>query len=102
MGRLAPQAPYHRSLLVRNAASIAEAAAVSTLSSLKPRCPGTDGGQPSQALSLRSITPELLDSAIRLMRLLEKPRDIPILAPLVEREILYRLSLGDQTPRQIA
>jgi hypothetical protein len=31
------------------------------------------------------------------MRLVEKPRDVPILAPLVEREILYRLLKDDQT-----
>ena len=41
-----------------------------------------------------SITPvdsQLLDAATRLVRLLETPNDIPVLAPLIEREILYRL-----------
>jgi hypothetical protein len=38
----APEAPYHRSLLVRNAASIAEAAAVSTLSNSQCRRTGVD------------------------------------------------------------
>jgi AraC-like DNA-binding protein len=58
-----------------------------------------DGEQPGPALSLSSVTPELLDSAIRLVRLLGNPRDIPILAPLAEREILYRLLTGEQAPR---
>lgn len=55
-------------------------------------------------LSLSTVTPELLDSAVRLLRLLAAPRDIPILAPLAEREILYRLLTGDQSAqfRQIA
>jgi AraC-like DNA-binding protein len=63
-----------------------------------------DSEQPGPALSLSSVTFELLDSAIRLVRLLAVPRDIPILAPLAEREILYRLLSGDQTSklRQIA
>jgi AraC-like DNA-binding protein len=71
---------------------------------LEAKVPGASGEQPGQALSLSSITPVLLDTVIRLVRLLEKPRDIPILAPLVEREILYRLLMDDQTSklRQIA
>jgi AraC-like DNA-binding protein len=71
---------------------------------LEAELPGAGSGQPGQALSLSSITVELLDAAIRLVRLLAAPRDVPILAPLAEREILYRLLLGDQTSklRQIA
>jgi transcriptional regulator GlxA family with amidase domain len=42
---------------------------------------------------------DLLDAAIRLLRLLRTPRDIPILAPLAEREIIYRLLRGEQTSR---
>jgi len=40
--------------------------------------------------------PALLDSAVRLLDLLDYPADIPALAPLIEREILYRLAAGDQ------
>lgn len=71
---------------------------------LEAKVPGVAGDQPGPALSLSSVTPELLDSAIRLVRLLSAPRDIPILAPLAEREILYRLLQGDQASklRQIA
>ena len=56
-------------------------------------------GQPGPSLMLSSVTPELLDAAIRLVRLLEVPRDIPVLAPLAEREILYRLLQGEQAAR---
>ena len=42
---------------------------------------------------------ELLDAAVRLVRLLGSLRDIPVLGPLAEREILYRLLRGDQASR---
>ena len=38
--------------------------------------------------------PDLLGAALRLARLLDRPRDVPVLSPLVEREILYRLLTG--------
>ncbi|AQW67561.1 MULTISPECIES: AraC family transcriptional regulator [Pseudomonas] len=38
----------------------------------------------------------LLDALLRLLRLLDTPRDIAMLAPLVRREILYRLLRGPQ------
>jgi AraC-like DNA-binding protein len=46
----------------------------------------------------------LLDSALRLVRLLDTPQDIPILAPMIIREIYYRLLIGEQSEavRQIA
>jgi len=39
---------------------------------------------------------ELLDAMVRLLRLLDRPSDIPILQPMVEREIVWRLLCGDQ------
>jgi AraC-like DNA-binding protein len=50
-------------------------------------------------LSVSPIDPALLDAAVRLARLLETPKDIPILAPLIEREILYRLLSGEYGDR---
>ena len=38
--------------------------------------------------------PELLDAVARLLRLLDHPADVAVLAPLVEREILWRLLTG--------
>ena len=37
----------------------------------------------------------LLDAVIRLVRLLDNPKDIPVLAPLFTKEILYRVLQGD-------
>jgi len=39
---------------------------------------------------------QLLDAVLRLLRLLDTPDDLAILAPLVEREILYRLLQDEQ------
>ncbi len=55
--------------------------------------------QSGPALGLSATTAELLDAATRLLRLLAAPRDIAVLAPLVEREILYRLLVGEQAAR---
>jgi AraC-like DNA-binding protein len=62
------------------------------------------GRHPGPGLTLGPATPELLGAAIRLLRLLATPGDIGVLAPLAEREILYRLLTGDRAHklRQIA
>ncbi len=46
----------------------------------------------------------LLDAAIRLVRLLDAPQDIPVLAPLIIREILYKVLQDEHgdTIKQIA
>lgn len=45
-------------------------------------------------LMLGDATPEILDAAARLVRLIETPEDIPVLAPMLERELLYRILRG--------
>jgi AraC-like DNA-binding protein len=56
------------------------------------------------AFAVNPVTSELLDAWLRLLRLLDAPQDIAVLAPLCEREILYRLLQGPQGAivRQIA
>lgn len=51
---------------------------------------------PHRGLFVSQANYELLDAVLRLIRLLDKPEDLPILAPLVEREILYRLLQNEQ------
>lgn len=53
-----------------------------------------EGVPPGLAVSTASA--ELLDAVVRLVRLLDRPRDITVLAPLIKREILWRLITGDQ------
>jgi hypothetical protein len=47
--------------------------------------------KPDRGVFLSRMTPELLDPVLRLLRLLGKPEDCAVLAPLLHREILYRL-----------
>lgn len=58
---------------------------------------GFDEDQTSETgpgLMLGEATADILDAADRLVRLIETPRDIPILAPMLERELLYRVLRG--------
>ncbi|RYF53046.1 MAG: AraC family transcriptional regulator [Comamonadaceae bacterium] len=58
----------------------------------------------SSGIALNETTPELLDASVRLASLLDRPGDIEALAPLVIREILYRLltGTGNSILRQMA
>lgn len=59
--------------------------------------PGTAGLTPTgPAIRASALTEELLDPVVRLVRLLDNPGDIPALAPLIEREVMYRLLQGEQ------
>lgn len=51
--------------------------------------PLRDGG--SEPVLVLDASPDLLDAVARLLTLLERPRDIGALAPLIKREILWRL-----------
>ena len=92
-----PNAPYLAMSLTLNQTLLAD-----MLLSLPSKYPPTVATQSGLAVS--PMTPELLDAAVRLLRLLDTPADIPVLAPLMEREILYRLLTGEQSLmlRQIA
>lgn len=50
------------------------------------------------ALAVYRSDDDLIDAACRLMRLLDRLDSIPALAPLIEREILYRLLTGPHGP----
>ena len=55
------------------------------------------------AMSTGEAGADLLDAVLRLLRLLDRPADAPVLAPMIEREIIWRLLTGPQggTIRQI-
>ncbi|HGM5581777.1 TPA: AraC family transcriptional regulator N-terminal domain-containing protein [Pseudomonas putida] len=55
--------------------------------------------QSGLGLYVEKTDAHLLDALLRLVRLLDTPRDIPMLAPLFRREILYRLLRGPQGHR---
>jgi AraC-like DNA-binding protein len=50
----------------------------------------------SRGLYVDRLDCALLDAVLRLLRLHQRPRDIAILAPMVRREILYRLLMNGQ------
>ncbi|MFF4457295.1 AraC family transcriptional regulator N-terminal domain-containing protein [Streptomyces goshikiensis] len=56
---------------------------------------GGGGGTPS-GIVVSDAPPPLLDAVVRLLRLLDEPRDRAVLAPLVKREILWRVITGEQ------
>ena len=49
-----------------------------------------------RGLGVSPLTPAVAEAVLRLVQLLETPEDIPFLAPLIERELLYRLLAGEQ------
>jgi AraC-like DNA-binding protein len=51
------------------------------------------------AIDVSRLDADLLDAAVRLVRLLQSPLDARFLAPLVTREIVYRLMRGAQGAR---
>lgn len=56
-------------------------------------------GATARGLALSPVGTEVLDPLLRLVRLLEHPGDLPLLAPLIERELIYRLLTGEQGAR---
>ncbi|WXB18345.1 AraC family transcriptional regulator [Pendulispora albinea] len=58
-----------------------------------PEPPSSAG--PSSGLAVARHTGDLLEAVARLMALLDRPNDIAVMAPLIEREIHYRLLQGE-------
>lgn len=52
-----------------------------------------------RAIDVSPLDANLLDAVLRLVRLLDSPDDSRILMPLITREIIYRLLIGDQGGR---
>jgi AraC-like DNA-binding protein len=52
-----------------------------------------------KAMDVSSIDADLLDAVVRLVRLLDTPDEMRVLAPLIIREIVYRLLRGEQGAR---
>jgi AraC-like DNA-binding protein len=52
-----------------------------------------------RAIDVNSLDASLLDAVVRLIRLLDTPAQAPFLLPLITREIVYRLLMGEQGER---
>jgi len=57
------------------------------------------GDASAKAMDVQSIDANLLDAVVRLVRLAEEPASINVLAPLIVKEIIYRLLAGGQGAR---
>jgi AraC-like DNA-binding protein len=52
-----------------------------------------------RAIAVSPLDGNLLDAVVRLTRLLVAPAEVPVLLPLITREIIYRLLVGEQGAR---
>lgn len=66
------------------------------ISDLLHQMPVTDLPVTKNGISVNRGVDALTDAWLRMVRLLAKPEEIGVMAPLVEREILYRLLQGQQ------
>jgi AraC-like DNA-binding protein len=57
------------------------------------------GEASTKAMNVSSVDADLLDAAVRLVRLVETPVERKVLAPLIKKEIIYRLLIGGQGAR---
>lgn len=53
-------------------------------------------GKAAAGAALSVATPQIVDACVRLLELIDAPEDVDMLAPLLERELLYRLLRGPQ------
>jgi AraC-like DNA-binding protein len=61
--------------------------------------PPTTQTDASRGLYVNRLGSSMLDAVLRLLRLCDSPEDVAILAPLVKREILYRLLMNGSGAR---
>jgi len=93
-GKYIDASPRHPALgfgLMLQPASIAELLLQAPAGSL----PISSGNVPS-SMAVSNASRELLDAIVRLLRLLDQPRDIAVLASMIKREILWWLIVGEQ------
>ena len=57
------------------------------------------GDAAAKAVDVGAVDVDLLDAVVRLVRLIERPKDTKLLAPLIKKEIVYRLLIGGQGAR---
>ncbi len=87
-----PEKPYLGLRLMLDQREIAQLMADSHLPPPKTQ-------QSSRGMATGEVTLPLVNAFLRLIDLLNTEEDIPILAPVIQREIIYRLLTGDQGAR---
>ncbi|MFT3761877.1 MAG: AraC family transcriptional regulator [Pseudoxanthomonas sp.] len=90
MGQVIEATPEHPYLSMR--LDLDPALIADLLAEMGPAAAEAGPAEPAYAAK---VSAPLLDAVLRLMRLLDHPADLPVLAPMAIREILYRVLLGD-------
>ncbi|HRY16189.1 MAG: AraC family transcriptional regulator [Candidatus Competibacteraceae bacterium] len=92
-----PEKPYLSLKLTFDLREVSQLMADSQLPPPRPQ-------QSSRGMATGEVTLSLINAFQRLIDLLDSRQDIPILAPVIQREIIYRLLVGEQglRLRQIA
>jgi AraC-like DNA-binding protein len=90
--RASSEAPYLCVKLTLDPQRIVELAAQLHL-------PEPEAVSAGEGIAVGELSAPVFDAALRLVRLLDTPGDIPVLAPLIEKELLYRLMTGEQGKR---
>lgn len=87
-----PEKPYLGLRLKLDLREVSQLMVDSNLPQPKPQ-------QSRRGMATGEVTLKLVNAFIRLIDLLDDEKDIPILAPVIQREIIYRLLVGDQGER---
>jgi len=87
-----PEKPYLGLRLKFDLREVAQLMVDSNLPQPRPQ-------QSSRGMATGEVTLQLVNAFIRLIDLLADEKDIPILAPVIQREIIYRLLVGEQGER---
>jgi AraC-like DNA-binding protein len=90
--KASPEKPYLGLVLNIDQREISQLMVDSNLPPPRPQ-------QSSRGMATGEVTLPLLTAFQRLIDLLAEPKDIPILAPVIQREIFYRLLVSDQGAR---
>jgi len=93
ISRATPAEPYMALAL------LLKPAAVATLLLEAASADGAPAEAEGAGLGVSDAPGELLEAVLRLMRLLDQPRDLPVLGPIAEKEILWRLLCSEQGRR---
>jgi AraC-like DNA-binding protein len=98
MGQVLDATPEHPYLSLRLNLDLEEIARlVLELGERAPSPPGEDRG-----LFVARLDEPLLDAVLRMVKLLDTPEDLGVLAPVVQREIYYRILRGELGYRLVA
>jgi len=92
ISRATPEQPYM-------ALATLKPAAVAKLLLEAAGADSSPAGAEAVGIGISDAAPVLLEAVVRLVRLLDHPRDLAVLGPIVEKEILWRLLCSEQGHR---